>query len=123
MATPLDFPGALGAPGASLLSSAVAFAANNATGGGNATVAGTYLSERFSTWYIPACAAAGLLFALYQVAFVSGVRVHSLLLDEDDTEALLGPAGEHDGACSRARARSRRNAARAVARATPRCAC
>ena len=77
---------------------------------GNVT-AQAYLSDKFATYYIPAAAAAGLLFALYQVALVSGVRVHSMLLDEDDSEALLGPAGEHDGArCARA-ARERAGAA------------
>jgi hypothetical protein len=93
MASFTDMAGAFGAPhgGAALTFAGIA---RNATG----DVAGTYLSERFTTWYIPACALAGLLFALYQAARVSAVRVHSTALDEDDTEALLGPAGEHDGA-------------------------
>jgi hypothetical protein len=56
----------------------------------------SHFSEQFVNIYIPVAALAGLLFALYQVAMVSGIRVHSLLLD-DDTEALLGPASDHDG--------------------------
>ena len=57
----------------------------------------SHFSSQFVNIYIPVAALAGLLFALYQVAMVSGIRVHSLLLD-DDTEALLGPASDHDGA-------------------------
>ena len=57
----------------------------------------SHFSAQFVNIYIPVAALAGLLFALYQVAMVSGIRVHSLLLDED-TEALLGPASDHDGA-------------------------
>jgi len=65
-----------------------------------ADVPASHFSEQFVNWWIPICACAGLLFALYQVLLVSGIRVHSALLD-DDTEALLGPAGDHDGARSR----------------------
>ena len=57
----------------------------------------SHFSAHFVNIYIPVAALAGLLFALYQVAMVSGIRVHSLLLD-DDSEALLGPASDHDGA-------------------------
>jgi len=56
----------------------------------------TLLSSRFVSAYIPLCALAGLLFALYQISRVAGIRVHSSL--DEDTEALLGPARDHDGA-------------------------
>jgi hypothetical protein len=91
-----------------------------------ADVPASHFSEQFVNWWIPVCACAGpcprsgyralrapadlrvislgLLFALYQVLLVSGIRVHSALLD-DDTEALLGPAGDHDGARSGAQRR------------------
>ena len=62
-----------------------------------ADVPASHFSEIFVNWYIPSAAVAGLLFALYNIALVSGIRVHSTLLD-DDTEALLGPPGDHDGA-------------------------
>jgi hypothetical protein len=122
MASFVGVPGGLGAPthgfvgGASLPFYDALARAHNDTGGNATADAGTYLSERFATWYIPACALAGVLFALYQVAHVSAVRVHSTTLDDDDTEALLGPAGEHDGAqCCVATARAAGGARRGAA--------
>jgi hypothetical protein len=110
MASLVGAPGAFGGYAGGDMASFLIGAHNNS--GGNATgVAGTYLSDRFTTWYIPACALAGVLFSLYQVAHVSAVRVHSTTLDEEDTEALLGPAGDHDGALSPPVARARGSAA------------
>ena len=62
-----------------------------------ADVPASRFTEKFVNLYIPLAALAGLLFALWQVALVSSIRVHSTLLDNDQ-EALLGPAGDHDGA-------------------------
>ena len=81
---------------------------------GLADAPASHFTEKFVNLYIPLCGLAGLLFALYQVALVSGIRVHSTLLD-DDTEALLGPAGDHDGARSCCRLRVLRVRSRALA--------
>jgi hypothetical protein len=122
MASFVGVPGGLGAPmhgfvsGAALpFYDALSHAHNDTGGNATADDTTTYLSARFATWYIPACALAGVLFALYQVAHVSAVRVHSTTLDDDDTEALLGPAGEHDGARRCCISRSGRCAATAPA--------
>jgi hypothetical protein len=120
MASFVGVPGGLGAPMHGFVSGAAlpfydALSRAHDSGGNATADTTTYLSARFATWYIPACALAGVLFALYQVAHVSAVRVHSTTLDDDDTEALLGPAGEHDGARRCCISRSGRGAATAPA--------